>query len=308
MVARASLATERVVSGAGRATSRVRVLRSHAPLVLRPTLPKGREPLVHRMTGIARVSLVTGAAGPLGGDDFTLDIHVGAGSTLVLNEISATLLLPGAKGGRSRMRIAVRVDEGATFLWLPEPVIAARGCDHLHEIDIALASDARLFLRDELLLGRHREQPGQLTQHLRVRRAGHSLFQQQLVLGPAARGWRSTAVLGARKCIGSVLVVDPEWSTRTPGTRVLGHDTALMALQGPAVLVSALADDTLGLRRRLDHGVTFLGEPWARDLASTERFEPGAAEPGAAELHVAEPHAAEPPANGAAALCIPATA
>lgn len=268
MIARASLATERVVSDNGRVASRVRVLRSHAPLMLRPTLPKGREPLVHGMAGIARVSLATGAAGPLGGDDFTLDIHVGASSTLVLHEISATLLLPGARGGRSHMRITVRVDQGATFLWLPEPVIAARGCDHLHEIDITLAADARLFLREELLLGRHREQPGHLTQHVRVIRAGRSLFQQQLDLGPAAKGWRSSAVLGARKCIGSVLVVDPAWDTLTPCTRVLGHDAALLSLEGPGVLVSALADDTLGLRRQLDHGVTLLGEPWAPATAS----------------------------------------
>lgn len=293
MVARASLATERVVSGSGRAVSRVRVLRSHAPLVLRPTLPKGREPLVHRMTGIARVSLATGAAGPLGGDDFALDIHVGAGSTLVLNEISATLLLPGARGGRSRMRIAVTVDDGATFLWLPEPVIAAHGCDHVHEIDITLASDARLFLREELLLGRHREQPGHLTQHLRVRRAGRSLFQQQLALGPTAKGWRSSAVLGAHKCIGSVLVVDPAWSTRTPDTCVLGRDAALLSLEGPAVLVSALADDTLGLRRQLDCGVSLLGEPWAPNSAAMARF---------------EPYAAEPPDSGAGAPPVPATA
>ncbi|HET6492724.1 MAG TPA: urease accessory protein UreD [Burkholderiales bacterium] len=279
MNAHASLATEQVVGGTGGAVSRVRVLRSHAPLVLRPTLPKGREPLVQRMAGVARVSLAMGAAGPLGGDDFALDIHVGAGSTLVLNEISATLLLPGARGGRSRMRIAVTVDEDATFVWLPQPVIAAQGCDHVHEIDITLAADARLFMRDELLLGRHREQPGQLTQHLRVRRAGRSLFRQTLALGGAARGWQSPAVLGSHKCVGSVLVVDPAWNERTPAKRVLGCDAALLSLEGPAVLVSALADDTLTLRRQLEHGVSLLGAPWAPEAAPVASLEPVAADP-----------------------------
>ncbi len=273
MHAHAALATALAVSAAGRAVSRVCVLRSHAPLVLRPTLPQGREPLFQGRTDVARVSLATGAAGPLGGDDFALDIHVGAGSTLVLNEISATLLLPGARAGGSRMRIAIKVDAGATFVWLPEPVIAARGCDHVHDIDIALAADARLFMRDALLLGRHRESPGQLTQRLRVRRAGRSLFQQTLALGPAARHWHSPAVLGAHKCIGNVLVVDPAWNERMPAARILGRDAALLPLAGPAILVSALADDTLALHRQLEHGVAQLGAPWAPASMPTARLD-----------------------------------
>jgi urease accessory protein len=260
MTARASLATERVASGAGRAVTRLRILRSQAPLVLRPTLPKGPEPMVQPGAGVARVSLASGAAGPLGGDDLSLDIHVGQGSVLVLNEVSAMLLLPGARGGRSHMRISATVEDDATLVWLPEPVIAAHGCDHVHEITITLGVRARLFMRDELLLGRHRERPGNLTQRLCVRRGGRALFHQRLAVGSRARGWDSPAVLGAHKCIGSVLVVEPEWDEQVPGARVFGACAALLPLQGPAVLVSALANDTLALRRLLDQGAGLLGD------------------------------------------------
>src|SRR3546814_15740169 len=90
MIARASLATDCCVDRAGNAVSRVRVLRSHGPLVLRPTKPKDREPLVRQAADAARVSLASGAAGPLGGHDFALNIHVGGGSALLLKELSAT--------------------------------------------------------------------------------------------------------------------------------------------------------------------------------------------------------------------------
>ncbi|HET7268476.1 MAG TPA: urease accessory protein UreD [Oleiagrimonas sp.] len=268
MHARATLATEQVLDRHGHVASRVCVLRSHAPLVLRPTLPKGIEPGVDQAADVARVALASGAAGPLGGDEFALDVRVGAGSTLVLNEISATLLLPGARGGCSHMRITVHVEADATLVWMPEPVIAARGCDHVHDIRVELAPSARFLMRDELLLGRHREPPGDLLQNLRVRRGGRALFHQQLRLGPSARGWRSPAVLGANKCVGTVLAVDPAWANDVPGVNLFARDAALLPLQGPAAMVSALAADSLALRRTLHRGIALLGARWAPAAAS----------------------------------------
>src|SRR5690606_33759757 len=131
MTARATLATRQDFDHTGRPVSKVHTLRSQAPLILRPTHSKEPEPQVLRTGSAARVSLVSGAAGPLGGDDFELNIRVGAGSTLLLNEISSTLLLPGARGGRSSMRINIAVEEDSTFVWMGEPIIAARGCHHV---------------------------------------------------------------------------------------------------------------------------------------------------------------------------------
>ncbi len=269
MSARASLTTEHTIDHAGRGVSRVYGLRSQAPLVLRPTHPKSAEPFTRHATNVARVSLTSGAAGPLGGDHFELEVRVGRGSTLVLNEVSATLLLPGARGGLSQMRITITVEDDATLVWLPEPVIAAEHCNHVQDIDVALGTSSRLLMRDELQLGRHREPPGNLTQRIRVRRVGRPLFQQQLTVGPAAPKWRSSAVGGGHKSLGTVLVVDPDWGGDPPSARILADDAAMFPLAGPAVLISALADDTLTTRRLLDRGVAHLGDPWASEAAAT---------------------------------------
>lgn len=262
MTAQAALATECVRFRAGRALSRVQRLRSKTPLVLRPAHPKGPEPLVHHANDVARVALASGAAGPLGGDDLALDIQVGAGSALVFSEISATLLLPGARGGRSRMRISVHVEDNATFVWLPEPVIAAHDCDHVHDIDIKLTETSRLFMRDELLLGRHREQSGDLAQNIRIERNKRPLVHQQLRFGPGTRGCSSPAVLGPNQCIGTVLAVDPAWDAATPAARSFADNASLLPLAGPAVMLSALGPETLSVRRLVEQGMSLLGEPW----------------------------------------------
>ncbi|WP_233488878.1 urease accessory protein UreD [Blastococcus sp. TF02-09] len=219
--------------------------------MLRPTHAKGPEPWTTGDTRLARVCLAAGAAGPIGGDEYELTVDVGAGSTLVLRDVSATLLLPGPHGAQSRLRTTVRVGAGATLVWLPEPVIAAHDCHHRTDVHLELDADARLVVREELLLGRHREQPGDVVQRLRIRRAGWPLLDQQLAVGPRAVGWDGPAVTGGRRAIGSLVVVDPAWAD-APTAALLGDDTAVLPLQGPAALVSALGSDAQALRRSLD--------------------------------------------------------
>jgi urease accessory protein len=263
MRAAAALATEVVMPPGGPRRSRVSTLRSQAPLMLRLTDPKGAEPWTAGDPGVVRVCLAAGAAGPIGGDELALTVDVGTGSTLVLREISATLLLPGPHGEQSVLRTTVRVGAGATLVWLPEPVIAARGCHHRSDVRVELGPGARLALREELLLGRHGEQPGAVVSHLQVRFDGRPLLHQQLAFGPGAVGWDGAAVTGGRRALGSLVVVDPAWADDPPAATLVGDTAAVMPLAGPAALVSALAPDALALRRCLDAGLALLTAPTA---------------------------------------------
>lgn len=241
----------------------IETLRSDGPLVLRKSNPKGPEPLTHRRHGVARVALAAGTAGPLGGDSYALDVHVGAGSTLVLMEVSAMLVLPGAGGGQSQMTVTVNVEEGATFVWWAEPIIAARRCNHRHDLRIALAPGARMILREEILLGRHGELPGDFTSRMRVTRDGAALYDQQLAFGPSADGWDGAAVLGDGRAVGSIIAVDPEWEDRSLPALPYHPDAVLTPLAGPGVAISAVAPDSLALRRLLTQGLNTRGSPWA---------------------------------------------
>ncbi|ATG50267.1 urease accessory protein [Brachybacterium vulturis] len=236
-------------------------LRADTPLSPRPTIASGEEPFV-RGGDAARIRMSASAAGPVGGDTYLLDIHVGAGSTLVLRDVGATLLLPGPHGELSRWVTRLRIDDGATCLWIPEPVIAARGCRHEHVIEAELAAGARLLFREELVLGRHREEPGSLSARLSVRRDGAPTVSQQIDLGPDAAGSRSPSVLGGHRAVGNVVVVDPEGA---PGPAAATPDTgsAVMRQDPCTVQISALAADAPALRHRLDLGMDLLGPPWS---------------------------------------------
>lgn len=256
MICHAVIATEQ---RAGR--SALSRLRADTPLSPRPTIASGEEPFL-RGAEAARVRMSASAAGPIGGDTYLLDIHVGAGSTLMLKDVSATLVLPGPHGELSRWVTRVRVEEGATFLWMPEPVIAAHGCRHEHVIQAELAGDARLLFREELVLGRHAEDPGTLSTTLDVRRDGAPAVVQRIALGPEAVGSRSQAVLGAHRAVGNVVVVEPkgapgpESATPEAGCAVMRQDEA-------TVQITALGTDAPELRRRLDRATDLLGDPWA---------------------------------------------
>jgi urease accessory protein len=210
----------------------------------------------------------------MGGDRLRLEVEVGPFSTLVLREVSSTLLLPGVSGEESLTEVNVRVGEGATFVWLPEPVIAAHGCRHRMDVRVALQTGARLLLREELVLGRHGEEPGDLSQRLRLRLDGSPLYDQELAVGPGAEGWSGAAVTAGHRTLGSVVVVDPVWGEgfgERPPAVTLEGEAALMPLAVPATLLSALAPDTVELRRRLAAGMTLLNrEDQPTETASAE--------------------------------------
>lgn len=261
MRARAELTIGRAQRGGIWRTTITR-LRSDGPVVLRPTIAPRADPFPGWNLGglgAAWVSRAAGAAGPLGGDDLRLDVRVGAGAALILRDVSASLVLPGPHREGSTSRVAVRVCAGATFVWLPQPLIAAHGCRHRALTSVAMEPGARLLVREGLLLGRFGEEPGSVRQRLRVCIGDHPLYDQEIAIGPEAPGWEAAAVTAGRRAIGSALVVDPGWMQQTPAITWQSGEAVVMPLPGPAVLISALAPDALGLRRALDAGTTVLG-------------------------------------------------
>lgn len=189
------------------------------------------------------VYLVGTAAGPLGDDDLALTVEVGAGGSLRVRSVAATVVYAGAG---SRQRLDISVGEGAALDWRPEPVIATAGCHHLSDVRIGLAAGARLDWTEELVLGRHGEHPGRIELRLRVDLDGRPLLRHQLAVG--APGWDGPAVLGDRRAAGLRLVVDPA-PPRHPSTA--GAGWAWLDLDGPARLLVSHGRDLAEMRSRM---------------------------------------------------------
>lgn len=225
------------VDRAGR--TRLTTVRSVAPLLLRETP--------------GAVYLVGGAAGPLGGDDLEITVELAPGARLTLRTAAASVALPGPSP--SRLAVRVLLGAGAHLRWLPEPTVAAAGCDHRVTVVVTMDERAGLVWREELVLGRHGEAPGSVSSRLHVDRAGRPLVRQHLAVGPAAPGWDGPAVAGRARAVGSLLVVDPALADGPARATVLDRaGAAVLPLAGPGVQVTAVAPDARTLRRRLDAG------------------------------------------------------
>ncbi len=212
--------------------TRPTVLRSMAPLVMRAT-PDG-------------VYLVGGAAGPLGGDDLSLDIDVGPDASLVVRTAAASIALPGPEGRPSRLVVRARVAARGTLHWLPEPSVAAARCDHSVCVHLDIDPSATVTWRDEVMAGRGVEEPGRWHSRLIADVGGVPLLRHGLQIG--SPGWSGPSVLDARPAAGTVLLVDPDRTFTAAAT----DRGARLPLRTGAALVTAIAGDAIGLRTTLD--------------------------------------------------------
>jgi urease accessory protein len=232
--ARAAITAECDAAGRTRLTR----MRSDGPLAVREAAsgPDG-----------ATVYLVGAAAGPLGGDELSLDLEVGPGARLAIRSVATTLALPGT--GESRFTVRASVAEGGALDFAPEPTVAAAGCHHRAISMVELADGASLRWFEELILGRHREHGGRHTSRIDLTYAGRPLLRHELRLDDPEHH-ASRAVLGTATAAGSVILAGPEVSADVATDEGL----AVLPLAGPGVLISALAADAIKLRKRLIRG------------------------------------------------------
>ncbi|HEX3515395.1 MAG TPA: urease accessory protein UreD [Trebonia sp.] len=217
-------------------------LRSQAPLVLRPARDA--------------VYLVGAAGGPVGGDLLDLRIEVRAGAALRLRTVAASVALPGLDGSESVLTVTATVAKGGVLEYLPEPVVVADGARHTTDIQVDLAPGAALVLRDETILGRHGERGGACRTRLRVDYDGRPLLRHEVAADGSDEVGLGPAVLAGHRAYGTLLYAG-EFAVgpRPPGPTATSRarpDVAVMPLAGPGVLVTALAADSLALRRLLD--------------------------------------------------------
>ena len=208
-------------------------------------------PLSFRATDAA-LYLVGTAAGPVGGDDLTLDVAVAAGASLTVRSVAAQLVLPAPNPAPSTLRMTVEVGPGATLHWLPEPTVLVRGADHRLTTTVAMEADADLVWRDEVVQGRDAEPGGSLLHRFRVERDGVPLLCTELALGPAWPTAAGPAGTGAARVVTSLLLVGAPARAaleRDGGAGVAGASPdrrtrwASFPLSSDAVLLSAVGAD-----------------------------------------------------------------
>ncbi|MEU8249744.1 urease accessory protein UreD [Nonomuraea sp. NPDC048916] len=246
-------ATARIRATAAGNATHLPVLAGDGPFDLRRNRSHGTQ---------ARVCILGAMSAPLGGDRLRIEATAEQGAHLHITTAAATIALCGPTPEHATYDVHLTVAEQASLHWLPQPLISTARSNLRQSCTIDLAPTARLVLREEQVLGRANEPPGRLTSRLTVRYDGHPLLDQQNIYGPDAPGWDGPAVLDGYRAAGQILIVDPTYDKDPPDVRLLGDDPAqgqavLSPLAGPAILVTALAPDTMHLRHLLDAAQPF---------------------------------------------------
>ena len=226
-------------------------LRSAPPLTLRAT-PEG-------------VYIVGTLAGPLGGDELTLNVTAAPEAFLEIRSSAASVVLPGPGGSPSSTSFAFDVGAGATLDWQPEPLVLARASNHRGRTLISASEGAAVIWRDEVVLGRHGEESGSLLQRLRVEVDARPVLCTEVGLGPLWAGWDGPCGVGPARCVGSLLVLGRDSSRLRSVVGAIGSQTDLRAavfdLDGGGVLVSVLSENPRAARSFLDDLATGLRTP-----------------------------------------------
>lgn len=225
------------------------------------TLRVGPGPSVEEMRSSGAVAfrptrwgiwMVGAAAHPIGGDRLLLRVTLAAGCRARIRSVGATVARRGQ--GPSVSAAAVRVGDGSTLDWDPEPGVAACGAHHISETRIRLGAGARLRWWEEFVLGRHGEDPGTWTSRMRVSVEGRPALCSELSAGPGSPAWSSSATLAGARAVSTLLLFHPDPSRLPAGGRFEGPGaTAVaLALPGPGVQVTAWGDELGACRAALE--------------------------------------------------------
>jgi urease accessory protein len=201
------------------------------------TEPWHPRPLAPAAGGVARVALVQSRASILGGDEVVLEVALGPGARLELVELGATVAHHARDRGPARLDVALDLAGDAALVWSAQPLVAAAGCALERRCLVTLAAGARALLRDTLVLGRAREEPGAVRSRLRALHDGRPLLDEEL---DTTRALRSPVVAGGARVLDGLTllgVADPE-----PPRNV-------MTLARPGALWRGAGDDAAALER-----------------------------------------------------------
>jgi urease accessory protein len=218
-------------------------------------------PVLIRRTGPAQVHLVHGAGGPLGGDDFALDITVAVGAALAVRSAAATVVQPGG-GETASWAVSARVGAGGLLDWRPEPTVVCAGAALAADLRVRLEPGAGAVLREITVLGRHAEPGGRYRGELRVDVGGAPLLAHRTLLdgtdpelcGPAGTaGARAVGTLVwagiAAADRGSAAEAGEQPGLRWASSDLAGPGRVLLAVGEPGAVIQLL-DAATGQRRR----------------------------------------------------------
>lgn len=202
-----------------------------APGLLQPRL-------VSRTAGFAQVALVAGGATLLGGDSVSIRVEVGAGCTLRIEDIGGTVAYP-STGRPSEWNVEAVVGDGGVLVWESFPFVVADRADVRRRTTVRTGAEARVCLRETLVLGRTGEAGGKIVSTTDIREVeGTPFFVEELFLdGEHPR----PGVLGGSRVLDTAIMVGADPEAATPADTDEGR---VLVLARPGAVARAIGTAT----------------------------------------------------------------
>lgn len=151
----------------------------------------------------ARLALVAGGALLLGGDSVEIEVRVGEGCTLEIEDVGGTVAYD-ADGIESSWSVSIALATNAKLIWHALPMVVANGSNVNRSTRVSLAQGAAAMLRETIVLGRHGEIGGRIHQRTDVSYVGRPMLVEDLRL---AGGEGVPGVIGSNRVLDSCLIL-----------------------------------------------------------------------------------------------------
>jgi urease accessory protein len=208
---------------------------------------------------------VNTGGGMTGGDRFTIDIALEAGTSLIAGTAAAEKVYR-SNGPDAEMAVTLNIAEGARLFWLPQETILFDQARLSRSIDVNMAPGASLLMAEAVVLGRaaHGEamEQGMLADRWRVRRGGKLVYADTARLdGAISAKLNHTAVTNGGIAFATVLCA-PGGEDQLAAVRALDEtfksEVGISAWNGVAV-ARLCARDGAALRHDLIAMLAALG-------------------------------------------------
>ena len=156
--------------------------------------------LIDRDACSARVALAAAQMLLLDGDAVLIEIEVGDGCTLEIEDIGGTVAYPGT----SSWEVRVRVGRGGRLIWHGLPFVVTSEAHAHRRTTLELGSGAAVLLRETLVLGRHGEVGGAIDSAITATGSTGPLLVERLEADAAFPG---PGVLGAHRVLDSAIAI-----------------------------------------------------------------------------------------------------
>lgn len=165
--------------------------------------------LIRKDVRSAHIGLVAAEMVLLAGDRVDIQVSVGAGCLLRIQDIGGTVAYPRRHPGApehpdeiAQWNIHADLGPGALLLWEGLPFIAAETAHVMRSTRVTLGQGAAAVMRETLVLGRHREQGGRVRSRLEINDVSGPVLLEDVVADGTAP---DPGVLGAHRVFDQVL-------------------------------------------------------------------------------------------------------